>query len=115
MEVKDLLERAQLVLEHADRMGCKRYLSPKDIVDGSPNLNLAFVAHIFQKRYWHNLHDIYNIFLKFQSTSRRTEPTSMKFSQVNIFSLYICLEATAQYLNLDNMHVMCKIVVLINE
>ncbi|XP_028554385.1 fimbrin-2-like [Dendrobium catenatum] len=48
--VKDPLERAKLVLEHADRMGCKRYLTPKDIVDGSPNLNLAFVAHIFQKR-----------------------------------------------------------------
>lgn len=65
MDVKDLLERAKLVLEHADRMGCKRYLSPKDIVDGSPNLNLAFVAHIFQKRYWHNLHDIYMLSLKF--------------------------------------------------
>lgn len=48
--VKDLLHRAKLVLEHADRIGCKRYLTPKDIVDGSPNLNLAFVAHIFQKR-----------------------------------------------------------------
>ncbi|KAL6608034.1 hypothetical protein ACP70R_041097 [Stipagrostis hirtigluma subsp. patula] len=50
MSVKDLLHRARLVLEHADRMGCKRYLTPKDIVDGLPNLNLAFVAHIFQKR-----------------------------------------------------------------
>ncbi|XP_021907384.1 fimbrin-2 [Carica papaya] len=44
------LERAKLVLEHADRMGCKRYLTAKDIVEGSPNLNLAFVAHIFQHR-----------------------------------------------------------------
>ncbi|XP_020085629.1 fimbrin-2-like [Ananas comosus] len=50
MDVKDLLARAKLVLEHADRMGCKRYLTPRDIVDGLPNLNLAFVAHIFQKR-----------------------------------------------------------------
>ncbi|KAK3160926.1 hypothetical protein QOZ80_1BG0068350 [Eleusine coracana subsp. coracana] len=50
MSVKDLLHRARLVLEHADRMGCKRYLTPKDIVDGLQNLNLAFVAHIFQKR-----------------------------------------------------------------
>lgn len=50
MTVKSALERAKLVLEHADRMGCKRYLTPKDIVEGSPNLNLAFVAHIFQKR-----------------------------------------------------------------
>ncbi|KAA8543569.1 hypothetical protein F0562_021685 [Nyssa sinensis] len=50
LTVKDPLERAKLVLEHADRMGCKRYLTAKDIVEGSPNLNLAFVAHIFQHR-----------------------------------------------------------------
>ncbi|KAL0419421.1 UNVERIFIED_CONTAM: Fimbrin-2 [Sesamum radiatum] len=50
LTVKDPLERAKLVLEHADKMGCKRYLTAKDIVDGSPNLNLAFVAHIFQHR-----------------------------------------------------------------
>ncbi|XP_077212048.1 fimbrin-2-like [Tasmannia lanceolata] len=50
MSIKNLLERAKLILEHADRMGCKRYLTPKDIVEGSPNLNLAFVAHIFQHR-----------------------------------------------------------------
>ncbi|KAG4174793.1 hypothetical protein ERO13_A11G142600v2 [Gossypium hirsutum] len=50
LTVKDPFQRAKLVLEHADRMGCKRYLTAKDIVDGSPNLNLAFVAHIFQHR-----------------------------------------------------------------
>ncbi|KAF3780557.1 Fimbrin-2 [Nymphaea thermarum] len=49
-DVKEPTERAKLILEHADRIGCKRYLTPKDIVDGSPNLNLAFVAHIFQHR-----------------------------------------------------------------
>ncbi|XP_055831569.1 fimbrin-2-like [Solanum dulcamara] len=50
LTLKDHLERAKLVLAHADRMGCKRYLTAKDIVEGSPNLNLAFVAHIFQHR-----------------------------------------------------------------
>ncbi|KAL1549148.1 eukaryotic translation initiation factor 2 subunit beta-like [Salvia divinorum] len=50
LKVKDTLERAKLVLEHADKIGCKRYLTAKDIVDGSPNLNLAFVAHIVQHR-----------------------------------------------------------------
>ncbi|XP_031476847.1 fimbrin-2-like [Nymphaea colorata] len=50
LDVKEPTERAKLILEHADRIGCKRYLTPKDIVDGSPNLNLAFVAHIFQHR-----------------------------------------------------------------
>lgn len=47
---EDPLQRANLVLEHTDRMGCKRYLTAKDIVEGSPNLNLGFVAHIFQHR-----------------------------------------------------------------
>lgn len=51
LKVKNPLERAKLVLEHADRMGCKRYLTAKDIVEGSPNLNLAFVAHVFQHRW----------------------------------------------------------------
>ncbi|CAH9109746.1 unnamed protein product [Cuscuta epithymum] len=50
LTVKDNIQRAKLVLEHADRMGCKRYLTAKDIVEGFPNLNLAFVAHIFQHR-----------------------------------------------------------------
>ncbi|KAM1116730.1 hypothetical protein TB2_007096 [Malus domestica] len=43
-------ERAKLVLDHAERMNCKRYLTPKDILEGSSNLNLAFVAQIFHER-----------------------------------------------------------------
>ncbi|WJX81585.1 Fimbrin-2 [Trifolium repens] len=50
LAVKNPFERAKLVLEHAEKMGCKRYLTARDIVEGSPNLNLAFVAHIFQIR-----------------------------------------------------------------
>ncbi|XP_014496513.1 fimbrin-2 [Vigna radiata var. radiata] len=50
LAVKNPYERAKLVLEHADKMGCERYITARDIVEGSPNLNLAFVAHIFQHR-----------------------------------------------------------------
>ncbi|PON94143.1 Dystrophin [Trema orientale] len=50
LDTKDPNERAKLVLDHAERMDCKRYLSPKDIVEGSSNLNLAFVAQIFHQR-----------------------------------------------------------------
>ncbi|KAK4398580.1 Fimbrin-5 [Sesamum angolense] len=35
LDAKDPTERANLVLEHAEKMDCKRYLSPKDIVEGS--------------------------------------------------------------------------------
>ena len=51
LDAKDPSERAKLVLDHAERMDCKRYLSPKDIVEGSSNLNLAFVAQIFHQRF----------------------------------------------------------------
>lgn len=50
LETKDPTERANKILEQAEKLECKKYLSPKDIVDGSPNLNLAFVAEIFQHR-----------------------------------------------------------------
>ncbi|KAL4376010.1 hypothetical protein GQ457_02G005370 [Hibiscus cannabinus] len=50
LETSDPTERANKVLEMAEKLDCKRYLTPKDIVDGSANLNLAFVAQIFQHR-----------------------------------------------------------------
>lgn len=51
LETKDPTQRANLILEHVERMECKSYITPNDIVEGSPNLNLAFVAHIFQHRF----------------------------------------------------------------
>ncbi|AQK74296.1 Fimbrin-1 [Zea mays] len=50
LDTKDPNERAKLVLEQAEKLDCKRYLTPKDITEGSANLNLAFVAQIFQHR-----------------------------------------------------------------
>eukprot|EP01133_Synstelium_polycarpum_P002657 gene2657-3065_t len=39
--------RAGLVLENADKLGCRKFLKPKDIVNGHQKLNLAFVANLF--------------------------------------------------------------------
>lgn len=69
MDTKDPSERANLILEHAERMECKRYITPKDIVEGSSNLNLAFVAHIFHQRFHllsltHNTHTPPQLLLK---------------------------------------------------
>ncbi|KAK4769106.1 hypothetical protein SAY86_027256 [Trapa natans] len=50
LDVKDPKQRASMILEQAEKLDCKRYLTPTDIVEGSPNLNLAFVAQIFQHR-----------------------------------------------------------------
>lgn len=57
LDAKDPLEKAELVLNHAERMNCKRYLTAEEIVEGSPTLNLAFVAQIFHERFvWSHIH-----------------------------------------------------------
>ncbi|KAI8011602.1 Fimbrin-5 [Camellia lanceoleosa] len=50
LDAMDPNRRANMIIEHAEKMDCKNYVTPKDIVEGSPNLNLAFVAQIFQHR-----------------------------------------------------------------
>ncbi|GJN21450.1 hypothetical protein PR202_gb08923 [Eleusine coracana subsp. coracana] len=41
IETTDPKERAKKVLETAEKLECTRYVTPKDIVEGSANLNLA--------------------------------------------------------------------------
>ena len=47
MQENDLLRRAELMLQQADKLGCRSFLTPKDVVDGVYKLNLAFVANLF--------------------------------------------------------------------
>lgn len=47
LQENDLLQRAELVLQGADAIGCRKYLTPGAMVAGNPKLNLAFVAHLF--------------------------------------------------------------------
>lgn len=35
------------MLQNADRIGCRKFVTPGSIVAGNPKLNLAFVAHLF--------------------------------------------------------------------
>ncbi|XP_044525391.1 plastin-1 [Gracilinanus agilis] len=44
---KNDLKRAGLMLQEADKLGCRQFVSPADVVSGNPKLNLAFVANLF--------------------------------------------------------------------
>jgi plastin-1 len=44
---KDLTKRAEQVLQNADKLQCRKFLRPTDIVKGNAKLNLAFVANLF--------------------------------------------------------------------
>ncbi|XP_048460444.1 plastin-1 [Rhincodon typus] len=46
---KDDLKRAECMLREADKLGCRQFVTPVDVVSGNPKLNLAFVANLFNK------------------------------------------------------------------
>uniref|UniRef100_A0A7N6BXT9 Plastin-3 n=1 Tax=Anabas testudineus TaxID=64144 RepID=A0A7N6BXT9_ANATE len=39
----------EAMLQQADRLGCRQFVTPADVVSGNPKLNLAFVANLFNK------------------------------------------------------------------
>ncbi|KAI0337620.1 fimbrin [Trametopsis cervina] len=47
LQTRDLRQRAEQVLQNADAIGCRKYLTPASMVSGNPRLNLAFVANLF--------------------------------------------------------------------
>lgn len=46
---KDDMKRAEAMLQQADRLGCRQFVTPADVISGNPKLNLAFVANLFNK------------------------------------------------------------------
>lgn len=47
LQTPDLSQRAEQVLQNAEKLDCRKYLTPSSLVAGNPKLNLAFVAHLF--------------------------------------------------------------------
>ncbi|KAI0353372.1 fimbrin [Trametes cingulata] len=47
LQTRDIRQRAEQVLQNADAIGCRKYLTPASLVSGNPRLNLAFVANLF--------------------------------------------------------------------
>ena len=43
----DLNSRAELMLEQADKLGCRSFITAQDVTEGVYKLNLAFVANLF--------------------------------------------------------------------
>ncbi|XP_054983351.1 plastin-1 isoform X1 [Sorex araneus] len=41
------LRRAGCMLQQAEKLGCRQFVTPADVVSGNPKLNMAFVANLF--------------------------------------------------------------------
>lgn len=50
MSESDKKERAEKMLQEADKIDCRKFVTPNEIVNGHPRLNLAFVANMFNTR-----------------------------------------------------------------
>jgi hypothetical protein len=46
----DNWQRAEGMLAESDKIGCRKFVTPKEIVNGHARLNLAFVANLFNTR-----------------------------------------------------------------
>jgi len=49
MQETDLHDRAERMLQEADKIECRAFVQPNDVVKGNYKLNLAFVANLFNK------------------------------------------------------------------
>jgi len=49
MEKRPLGDRAEVMLQQADKMGCREFVTAQDVKNGHQRLNLAFVANLFNK------------------------------------------------------------------
>ncbi|NXT15259.1 PLSL protein, partial [Prunella fulvescens] len=49
LKEKDDVQRAECMLQQAERLGCRQFVTATDVVRGNPKLNLAFIANLFNK------------------------------------------------------------------
>ena len=47
LQTQDSLQRAEQILQNAEKLECRKFLTPTALVAGNPKLNLAFVANLF--------------------------------------------------------------------
>jgi hypothetical protein len=45
--IQDPTQKAERMLQQADKIGCRKFVRPTDVVKGNAKLNLAFVANMF--------------------------------------------------------------------
>lgn len=45
----DPLKRAELMLQNAEKIGCRSFVTAEDVVEGNERLNLVFLANMFNK------------------------------------------------------------------
>ncbi|XP_078266544.1 plastin-1-like [Rhinoraja longicauda] len=93
---KDDFRRAECMLQQADKLGCRQFVTPADVVSGNPKLNLAFVANLFNKYPgMHNTNNEYDLtLLEGESREERTFRNWMNSQGVSPFVNHLYSDLT---------------------
>jgi plastin-1 len=51
LQTTDLLQRAEEILQQSEKLNCRKFLTPSSLVAGNPELNLAFIANLFNNHH----------------------------------------------------------------
>jgi len=80
-----------MVLDNADKLGCRKFVRPRDIVRGNQKLNLAFIANLFNT--WPALEPVEEVVIIEETREEKTFRNWMNSLGVNPFvnNLYIDL------------------------
>ena len=65
LQEKDALKRAELMLQEAEKLKAREFITAQDVIDGKQTLNMAYVLEIFMFIY-----QIVNVYYKFTITTK---------------------------------------------
>ena len=90
----DMLTRAEMMLQQADKLGCRSFITPQDVLEGVYKLNLAFVANLFNNHPsldkpdidWHDIENL---------EETREEKSEHQICQEVVNTNYLSLQLTA--------------------
>lgn len=85
------------MLQEADKIKCRNFVSPDDVVRGNYKLNLAFVAHLFNNHPGLDNVEINDLDLAGLHEETREEKSNICFSYIlNILYLILIINSNVQ-------------------
>uniref|UniRef100_A0A8D0QQS0 Lymphocyte cytosolic protein 1 n=1 Tax=Sus scrofa TaxID=9823 RepID=A0A8D0QQS0_PIG len=86
---KDDIQRAECMLQQAERLGCRQFVTATDVVRGNPKLNLAFIANLFNR--YPALHKPENQDIDWGALEEKCRAHCRPFVNVGYLSLVLCV------------------------
>ncbi|EPZ36677.1 Calponin domain-containing and Fimbrin-like protein, partial [Rozella allomycis CSF55] len=102
IEDEDDLKRAEKMLEMADKIGCRSFVTATDVVEGNEKLMLMFIANIFNKMTSVPMSEIE---LKLQETTIKQLQGTVELKDIELLTLQDQINSSNSEINVLNAKV----------